>query len=64
MELRSSLHLGVAIKRGAFGSPSTRVANFTYFIYVVRILRVVLRCTNFLEEQTCVMDMTLNCMRW
>ena len=27
------LHLGVvAIEKGAFGSPSTMVANFTYFI--------------------------------
>ena len=27
-----SLHLGVvAIEKGAFGSPSTMVANFTYF---------------------------------
>ena len=28
------LHLGVvAIEKGAFGSPSTMVANFTYFFY-------------------------------
>ena len=28
---QSSLHLGVvAIEKGAFGSPSTMVANFTY----------------------------------
>ena len=27
------IHLGVvAIEKGAFGSPSTKVANFTYFI--------------------------------
>ena len=31
-ELRPPLHLGVvAIEKGAFGSPSTMVANFTYF---------------------------------
>ena len=30
MELRPPLHLGVvAIEKGAFGSPSTKVANFT-----------------------------------
>ena len=30
-ELRPALHLGVvAIEKGAFGSPSTLVANFTY----------------------------------
>ena len=30
-ELRSPLHLGVvAIEKGAFGSPSTNVANFIY----------------------------------
>ena len=29
------LHIGVvAIEKGAFGSPSTKVANFTYFIYI------------------------------
>ena len=28
------LHLGVvAIEKGAFGSPSTKVTNFTYFTY-------------------------------
>ena len=32
MELCPPLHLGVvAIEKGAFGSPSTKVANFTYF---------------------------------
>ena len=32
-ELRPLLHLGVvAIGKGAFGSPLTMVANFTYFI--------------------------------
>ena len=31
MESRPSLHLGVVvIKKGAFGSPSTKVADFTY----------------------------------
>ena len=33
MEERPPLHLGeVAIERGAFGSPSTKVANFTYLL--------------------------------
>ena len=34
MELRSALHLGVvAIEKGEFGSPSTKVAyNFTYLL--------------------------------
>ena len=37
MELRPPLHLGVvAIEKGAFGSPSTKVANFTYFISIIR----------------------------
>ena len=32
MEWGSPLHLGViAIEKGAFGSPSTKVANFTYY---------------------------------
>ena len=32
MELRPPLHLGVvAIEKGAFESPSTQVANFTFF---------------------------------
>ena len=32
MELRPPLHLGiVAIEKGAFGSPSTKVANFIHF---------------------------------
>ena len=31
-ELRPALHLGVvAIEKVAFGSPSTKVANFTFF---------------------------------
>ena len=35
MEERTPLHLGVvAIEKGAFGSPSTKVANFTYYCYV------------------------------
>ena len=39
MEYRPPLHLGVvAIEKGAFGSPSTKVANFTFtyiYIYIV-----------------------------
>ena len=32
MEWRRPLHLGVvAIKKGTFGSPSTKVDNLTYF---------------------------------
>ena len=35
MEWCSPLYLGVvAIENGAFGSASTTVANFTYYIYV------------------------------
>ena len=34
MEQHPPLHLGiVAVEKGAFGSPSTKVANFT-FIYI------------------------------
>ena len=34
MEYRPPLHLGVvAIEKGAFGSPSTMVANFTYLCW-------------------------------
>ena len=34
MQLRPPLHLGVvAIEKGAFKSPSTKFANFTYFTY-------------------------------
>ena len=34
MELRPPLHLGVvAMEKGAFGSPSSIVANFTYLIF-------------------------------
>ena len=33
-ELRPPLHLGVvAIEKGAFGSPSTAVANYNYYYY-------------------------------
>ena len=36
MELRPPLHLGVvAIEKGAFGLPSTKVINFTYYYIVV-----------------------------
>ena len=37
MECSSALplHLGVvAIKKGAFGSPSTKFSNFNYFYYI------------------------------
>ena len=35
MQLRSPIYLGeVAIEKGALGSPSTKVANFTYFLYL------------------------------
>ena len=34
MEQRTRLHLGVvAIEKGTFGSPSTKIANFTYSLY-------------------------------
>ena len=33
------LYLGVvAIKMGVFGSPTTKVANFTYFIVVIEVI--------------------------
>ena len=36
MEKHPSLHLGaVAIEKGAFGSPSTKVANYYFYIYAV-----------------------------
>ena len=39
--LRSLLHLGVvAIEKGAFRSPSTTVANFTYYQVTIRPLRL------------------------
>ena len=35
MEWRLPLHLGVvAIEKGAFGLPSTKVVNFTVYIYI------------------------------
>ena len=35
MELHLPLHLGVvAIEKGAFRSPSTKVANFTTYLYI------------------------------
>ena len=38
MELRPLLHLSVeAIEKGAFGSPSTMVANFTFYLPVYKI---------------------------
>ena len=42
MEWHPLLHLGVvAIEKGAFGSPSTKVANFT-FISVMDMLMLIL----------------------
>ena len=36
MEKRPPLQLSVvAIEEGAFGSPSTKVSSFTYFLYLV-----------------------------
>ena len=36
MDQRPSLHLGiVVIEKGGFGSPSSKVANFTYFIIIL-----------------------------
>ena len=35
MELHPPLHLSlVAIEKGPFGSPSTKIANFTFFFLV------------------------------
>ena len=44
MELSPPLHLGVvAIEKGAFGSPSTMIINFTYFMLpYIKWLRVLL----------------------
>ena len=37
MEYHPPLHLSaVAIEKGAIGSPSTKVANFTYFYYAYK----------------------------
>ena len=39
MEYRPPLHFGVvAIEKGAFGSPSTTVANFTYMILRICVI--------------------------
>ena len=39
MELRSPLHVGVvAIEKGAFESPSTKVANFTFYYYLIPLI--------------------------
>ena len=38
-EQRPPLHLGVvAIEKGAFGSPSTTVANFTFYLLIFNML--------------------------
>ena len=40
MEQRPLLHLGVvAIEKGIFGSPSTKIANFTLLIVHLKILK-------------------------
>ena len=40
MEFRPSLHLGVVpIEKGAFGSHSTEVADFTYLVVSIKMLR-------------------------
>ena len=44
-EWSSALHLGVvAIEKGAFGSPSTMVANFTYLLETIEL------CANSLKN--------------
>ena len=44
MEKRPPLHLiVVAIDKGAFESPSTRVANFTSYIYIYIYIYIVKR---------------------
>ena len=46
MELCPPLHLGVvAIEKGAFGSTSTKVANFTYFVIVIKRMHYLHRLT-------------------
>ena len=48
MELRPPPHQGVvAIEKGAFGSPSTKVANFTYLLFVISDY------TNRIYNQSC-----------
>ena len=48
-ELRPPLHLGVvAIEKGAFWSPSTAVANFTYiYIYYMEVSLTMNLVSNF-----------------
>ena len=42
MELSPPLHLGViAIEKGAFGSPLTKVTNFTYIIGIYYIIYII-----------------------
>ena len=41
MELRLPLHLAVvAIEKGAFGSPSTKVANFALLTYICQAYKL------------------------
>ena len=43
MEWCPPLHLGVvAIEKGAFGSPSSKVANFTYFLLYLFIILIII----------------------
>ena len=43
MERSSAPHLGVvAIQKGAFQSPSTTVANFTFIIIVIIIIIIII----------------------
>ena len=58
MELLPPLHLGVVtIEKGAFGSPSTKVTNFTFY------LNNIVLCKLFaLEIASCSNDYLLSCV--
>ena len=52
MESRPSLHLSeVAIDKGAFGSPSTKVANFTYFYLSGVLKRITAGIEHFVKQR-------------
>ena len=63
MEWCPPLHLGVlAIEKGAFGSPTTKVGNFTYYIkydkqnisrvgYLIHITQLIVSCNKNIKEK-------------
>ena len=63
MELRPPLHLGVvAIEKGAFGSPSTMVANFTYLLYIYIYMCVCVCVCVFVCVWVCVYRCVYMCI--